>query len=144
MTLFMVSWSGCDPKTGGPDDGDSDTEVPTEPEPTSNQAQLNFIWMSTTDPALNTMVGAILEIYDQDGNQMSMGVDVRSNTDVVFDWNPGVLFNIGKTYVFKLKDPAGNLVDTGTFDPSLAIDQDEFALVTSKCIFFLQLSWQIA
>lgn len=144
MTIFMVSWSGCDPKTGGPDDGDTGTEVPIEPEPTSNQAQLNFIWMSTTDPALNTMVGAILEIYDQDGNQMSMGVDVRSNTDVVFDWNPGVLFNVGKSYVFKLKDPAGNLVDTGTFDPSVAIDQDEFALVTSKCIFFLQLSWQIA
>ncbi len=140
----MVSWSGCEPNTGGPDEGDSGTDNPEEPAPTSNQAQVNFVWMSTTDASLNSMVGAILEIYDQDGNQMSMGVDVRSNTDVVFDWNPGVVFNVGQSYIFKLKDPVGNLVDSGTFDPSLAIDQDEFALVTSKCIFFLQLSWQIA
>ena len=144
MAVFMASWSGCKPNTGGPDDGDPGTDNPTDPEPTSNQAQVNFIWMSTTDPTLNAMVGAILEIYDQEGNLMSMGVDVRSGTDVVFDWNPGVVFNVGKTYQFKLKNPVGNVVDTGTFDPAVVIDQDEFALVTSKCIFFLQLSWKIA
>ena len=139
--LTIVS---CGDKNNGDDPPTDDTTDVVDPDPTPNQAQLNFIWMSTPDPNLQTIIGAVLEIYDQDGVLMSSNIDVRSQTDVVFDWSPGVVFNVGKTYHFRLKDPGGNVIDEADFVPGDAVEQDEFAIVTSHCVYFLQLSWQIA
>ncbi|MBM3427481.1 MAG: hypothetical protein FJX95_01710 [Bacteroidetes bacterium] len=139
--LTIVS---CGDKNNGEDPPTEDTTNVPDPDPTPNQAQLNFIWMSTPDANLQSMIGAVLEIYNQDGVLMSSNIDVRSLTDVVFDWNPGVVFDIGKIYHFKLKDPGGNVVDEADFVAADALNEDEFAIVTSHCVYFLQLSWQIA
>lgn len=151
IVLFSVLWIfsaltivSCGDKNNGEDPPKEDTTNVPDPDPTPNQAQLNFIWMSTPDANLQSMIGAVLEIYNQDGVLMSSNIDVRSQTDVVFDWSPGVVFDIGKTYHFKLKDPGGNVVDEADFVAADALNQDEFAIVTSHCVYFLQLSWQIA
>ncbi|MEY4330299.1 MAG: hypothetical protein RL609_1047 [Bacteroidota bacterium] len=151
IVFFAVLWIfsaltivSCGDKNNGDDPPTEDTTSVPDPDPTPNQAQLNFIWMSTPDANLQSMIGAVLEIYNQDGVLMSSNIDVRSQTDVVFDWSPGVVFDIGKTYHFKLKDPGGNVVDEADFVAADALNQDEFAIVTSHCVYFLQLSWQIA
>lgn len=145
MWIFSaVTVVSCGDKNNGDDPPSEDTTDVPDPDPTPNQAQLNFIWMSTPDANLQTMIGAVLEIYDQDGVLMSSNIDVRSQTDVVFDWSPGVIFNVGKAYHFKLKDPGGNVVDEADFIASDALNEDEFAIVTPHCVYFLQLSWQIA
>lgn len=151
IVFFAVLWIfsaltivSCGDRNNGDDPPTEDTTNVPDPDPTPNQAQLNFIWMSTPDANLQSMIGAVLEIYNQDGVLMSSNIDVRSQTDVVFDWSPGVVFDIGKTYHFKLKDPGGNVVDEADFVAADALNQDEFAIVTSHCVYFLQLSWQIA
>jgi hypothetical protein len=150
ITLFLVLWVftaltlvSCEDKNNGDDPPKDDTTDVVDPDPTPNRAQVNFIWMSTPHPNLQSIIGAVLEIYDQNGVLMSTTIDVRSETDVVFDWSPGVFFNVGKTYHFKLKDPGGNVIDQADFTPNDAIGQDEYTIATTYCVYFLQLTWQI-
>ncbi len=142
--ILSISLSSCGDKGNDGGNNGQDTTQVVVPDPTPNQAQVNFIWMSTPDANLQSVVGAVLEIYDQDGNLMSTNIDVRSQTDVVFDWSPGVIFKLDHNYHFKLKDPGGNLIDEADFHAADALNQDEFAIVTTHCVYFLQLSWEIA
>ena len=131
---------------GGDGDGNNgnnqDTTV-TPPVQTVNRAHVNFIWMSTQDTLLQSMIGASLEIRKSNGPTLFFMPDVRSETDVVFDWYPNISCSVDTIYEFRLMDPGGNQVDMVSFDPSAATDQDEFVVMSNKCTYFLQLTWTI-
>ena len=126
-----------------PDETSGADSIVAPPVPNSNRAKINFIWMATTDPFLQSMIGASLEIKKSNGISMFFAQDVRTATDVVFDWYPNLSCSVDTLYEFRLMDPGGNQVDMVTFNPAEAVDQDEFVITSLNCTYFLQLTWSV-
>jgi hypothetical protein len=140
MLAFSCKESGGE---GDGNDGNNQDTTITPPVQTVNRAHVNFIWMSTQDTVLQSMIGASLEIRKSNGPTIFFMPDVRSETDVVFDWYPNISCSTDTIYEFRLMDPGGNQVDMVSFDPSAATDQDEYVVMSNKCTYFLQLTWTI-
>ncbi len=140
---MMMSFSCTKGGEQGPDDSNSSDSTFIPPVVTSNRAQMNFIWMATPDSSLQSMIGASLEIRKSNGPTLFFAQDVRSLTDVVFDWYPDLSCSVDTLYEFRLMDPGGNQVDMVAFNPATAVDQDEFVITSPKCTYFLQLTWSV-
>jgi hypothetical protein len=140
---ISFAFSCKDPDNNDHNNDNSQDTTTTPPVQTVNRANVNFIWMSTQDPVLQSMIGASLEIRKVNGPTLFFMPDVRSETDVVFDWHPTLSCSVDTLYEFRLMDPGGNQVDFATFNPAEATDQDEFVVMSNKCTYFLQLSWYI-
>ncbi len=140
---MMMSFSCTKGGEQGPDDSNSSDSTTIPPVVTSNRAQMNFIWMATPDSSLQSMIGASLEIRKSNGPTLFFAQDVRSLTDVVFDWYPDLSCSVDTLYEFRLMDPGGNQVDMVAFNPATAVDQDEFVITSPKCTYFLQLTWSV-
>ncbi len=143
MSVMMMSFSCTKGGEQGPDDSNSSDSTTIPPVVTSNRAQMNFIWMATPDSSLQSMIGASLEIRKSNGPTLFFAQDVRSLTDVVFDWYPDLSCSVDTLYEFRLMDPGGNQVDMVAFNPATAVDQDEFVITSPKCTYFLQLTWSV-
>ena len=140
MLAFSCKESGGE---GDGNDGNNQDTTITPPVQTVNRAHVNFIWMSTQDTVLQSMIGASLEIRKSNGPTIFFMPDVRSETDVGVDWSPNISCSTDTIYEFRLMDPGGNQVDMVSFDPSAATDQDEYVVMSNKCTYFLQLTWTI-
>lgn len=140
---MMMSFSCTKGGEQDPDDSNSSDSTTIPPVVTSNRAQMNFIWMATPDSSLQSMIGASLEIRKSNGPTLFFAQDVRSLTDVVFDWYPDLSCSVDTLYEFRLMDPGGNQVDMVAFNPATAVDQDEFVITSPKCTYFLQLTWSV-
>jgi len=140
MTMSFSCNKGGDDGDDGTNPSDS-TNIP--PVVTSNRAKMNFIWVATPDSSLQSMIGASLEIRKSNGPTLFFAQDVRSLTDVVFDWYPDLSCSVDTLYEFRLMDPGGNQVDKVVFDPATAVDQDEYVITSPKCTYFLQLTWSV-
>ncbi len=140
---MMMSFSCTKGGEQDPDDSNSSDSTYIPPVVTSNRAQMNFIWMATPDSSLQSMIGASLEIRKSNGPTLFFAQDVRSLTDVVFDWYPDLSCSVDTLYEFRLMDPGGNQVDMVAFNPATAVDQDEFVITSPKCTYFLQLTWSV-
>lgn len=143
MSVMMMSFSCTKGGEQDPDDSNSSDSTFIPPVVTSNRAQMNFIWMATPDSSLQSMIGASLEIRKSNGPTLFFAQDVRSLTDVVFDWYPDLSCSVDTLYEFRLMDPGGNQVDMVAFNPATAVDQDEFVITSPKCTYFLQLTWSV-
>jgi hypothetical protein len=136
-----MSFSACG--KGNNTDDDPDNQDSTHVEPKVHQAHLNYVFMSTTDQNLASVVGAVLEIRNAADEVVFSAVDVRSETDVVFDWSPDLTLLENEEYTLKVKDGGGNVMDQTTFKVNDAINQDEFAVFAPHCTFFFQLTWTL-
>lgn len=127
----------------GNDGNNPDTTQVTPPVQTVNRALVNFVWMSTQDSTLQALTGATLKISKENGPVLFFMPDVRPDNELVFDWYPAISCSVDTLYELKVNNTSGNLVDRVLFNPAEATDQDEFVITSSKCTYFLQLTWSV-